>query len=366
MKKSDRATNFIFVGFLFLFLLLHGILPDKTFSDDENRTLAVFPEITLGEVLSGETARSLEKYVQDQFPFRSPFVAARTAMEILQGKRLVSGVYLAKQDTLIQQFNTLDEERYQINLRRINDFAQQVDVPVDALVIPSSVLINEELLPDPHDDLDQRALLDRIQQDLTEVNWIEVTSALSQASENPFYRTDHHLNAFGSYLTYQAYHNALQLPVTEFTFETVASNFKGTLSSKSGAFWIKGDPILKPVNELETTVCVRYDGQEEQFDSVYKEENLNIKDKYTYYLDGNHALVEITTSASNDEQLLVLTDSYGHSLAPFLIHDYAKITFVDLRYYHGTVSEMLEETDRVLIYYGIESFVSDVNFAWLK
>lgn len=367
MKKSDQATNILFLSFLFFFLIAHLIMPDQSFSEQENRTLSTFPSLKAEEVLSGKTARQIEEYIQDQFPWRAQFVAGRTALELLQGKRLISGVYVIK-DQLIQQLNTLDEKRYAANLRLINEFAAAISLPVDVLVIPSAAFINEEILPENHPDIDQELLLQRIGEDLVNCTLIDVTDALKEADINPFYRTDHHLNAYGSWLTYKAYRSALALPVTDFEYEIAADSFKGTLSSKSGTFWIEGDPILTPMSSSITKVqVVYYDGNTTKTaDSVFNEDNLNIKDKYTYYLDGNHPLVEIITEHTDKPELLVLTDSYGHSLAPFLIQDYSKIRFVDLRYYHLPVSELLDKTERVLIYYGIESFISDANFAWLK
>lgn len=366
MKKSDALTNFLFVSFLFFFLLMHCLTADKTFSEEENRVLSSFPVITIERVLSGDTARDLEKYIQDQFPLRSQFVAAKTALEISQGKLVSNSVYLAKEQSLIQQFNTLDQNRMQINLERFNDFAKSIAIPVDVLVIPSAAAINEALLPKYHQDLDQFSLLEEIKASLPDTHFVSVYNAMIQEEENLFYRTDHHLNAYGSYITYQAYMQHLNQALTPYTFEVVSESFKGTLSSKSGAFWIAGDTILKPMSNQPLNIRVRYDQQGPERDSVLVDENLMIKDQYTYYLDGNHALVEIDTAQPDKENLLILTDSYGHSLAPFLLTDFNQITFVDLRYYHGPVSEMLENVDRVLIYYGIESFLTDVNVAWLK
>lgn len=366
MKKADTLTNVLFVGFLFFFMAMHFLTPDKTFSEAENRVLSKFPEISLNKIANGEAMRGLEKYIQDQFPFRTEFVAAKTGMESVVGKTISNTVYLAQENSLIQQFNTLDENRLSINLNQFNDFINKVNIPVDVVVIPSAAAVNENLLPDFHQDIDQENLLKRIKESLGGANFVDLLNLMKNEKANLFYRTDHHLTALGSYLTYQAYLKSIDMQPQVYSFEEVATDFKGTLSSKSGAFWIEGDPILKPIAPFDIQVTVRYDQQKEVKDSVFNDEKLTVKDKYTYYLDGNHSLVEIDTHQSDKPNLVVITDSYGHSLAPFLISDFNQITMIDLRYYHGPVSDLLEEADRVLIYYGIEPFVSDVNVAFLK
>ena len=63
-----------------------------------------------------------------------------------------------------------------------------------------------------------------------------------------------------------------------------------------------------------------------------------------------------------------MRDSFGHCFAPFAAECFGKIVLVDLRYYHKRLEKLVEaeQIDRVLILYGMDSFMTDSNFGWLK
>ena len=59
----------------------------------------------------------------------------------------------------------------------------------------------------------------------------------------------------------------------------------------------------------------------------------------------------------------MLKDSYANALLPFAAADYEKIVAVDLRYYLGSLTELMEQegiTD-VLVLYSTSAFMSDTK-----
>ena len=58
------------IVFLSIFLLAAGLLllPKLEYSEQENRYLEPFPEITLESVISGSFMRDFETYLSDHFP----------------------------------------------------------------------------------------------------------------------------------------------------------------------------------------------------------------------------------------------------------------------------------------------------------
>ena len=64
--------------------------------------------------------------------------------------------------------------------------------------------------------------------------------------------------------------------------------------------------------------------------------------------------------------LVVVKDSYGHTIVPFLSQNYHEIIMIDLRYYKKAVSEVAEEekADAVLVLYSLDNLSTDpyVNF----
>ena len=75
---------------------------------------------------------------------------------------------------------------------------------------------------------------------------------------------------------------------------------------------------------------------------MYFTDHLKEDDKYPVFIDGNHALTEITNTNAKNGTILLIKDSFSHSLAPFLAENYSKVVLVDLRYYKENVPGLLE------------------------
>ena len=67
--------------------------------------------------------------------------------------------------------------------------------------------------------------------------------------------------------------------------------------------------------------------------SIYDMDKLTSRDLYDVYLSGPTALLTIENpNAATDRELVVFRDSFGSSLIPLLIADYATVTVIDTRY----------------------------------
>ncbi len=372
MKKMiDRITIGMFAFILGGLFIMNILRPIRSFSPNENRVLAQFPEFSLKKLLNHEFTSNYETFITDQFAGRDQWVAAKTSMERLLGKVENNGVYFGKDDTLIEKLDAVDAALVDKNVRYVNQFADALDqqVKIDMMLIPGAAAIQKAKLPWISDDIDQLALIDDIQSKLTSrINFVNVNeSFLAHAEEDLYFRTDHHYSIVGAGLAYQCYAEALGLPISDsYVYEVVADDFLGTLASQSGAYGIKPDVIIKLINDESITVTYPDTGLIDN--NVYLEDNLKVKDKYTYYLNGNHSLVQIKTKADRHEKLLILRDSYANIFTPYLLQAFSEIDLLDLRYYKYSISEYIDEheIDRVLILYSGKNFMSDVNFTFLK
>ena len=89
----------------------------------------------------------------------------------------------------------------------------------------------------------------------------------------------------------------------------------------------------------------------------YVEKFLSEKDKYAAFIGGNFGLTKITKDTDEErETLLVVKDSFSHSLVPFLSRHY-DLVLVDLRYYSKSMIKLAEENeiDKVLLLYNMET-----------
>jgi hypothetical protein len=174
-----------------------------------------------------------------------------------------------------------------------------------------------------------------------------------------FYNTDHHWTTYGAYLGYVEFCKAAGLTPLEYSAEKVSDSFNGTLYSKSGVRFFSSDSMERFNIKFDTTcTVVTSKDQGVTNDSVYYEENLQIKDKYTYYLGDNMAVVTARANNGNNKKLLVIKDSYAHCMAPMLLAHYDEVTFVDQRYIKFDLSYYTDPSlyDDLLILFSVDGF----------
>ncbi|MBQ4298062.1 MAG: hypothetical protein II771_07195, partial [Clostridia bacterium] len=175
-----------------------------------------------------------------------------------------------------------------------------------------------------------------------------------------YYRTDHHWTTEGAFRAYTVIAEALGVtpyPISDFTRETASAAFYGTTYSKT----------LSPFTVPDTMEYFRYEGDGDftteiadtgvSFSGFYDRSYLGKKDQYSSFLSGNNARVTIRKNGGEDRPLLLLVkDSYSHSLAPFLARHF-DLDLIDPRYYNDTVARLLNEErpDAVLILCGLDT-----------
>ncbi|AOT71881.1 DHHW family protein [Geosporobacter ferrireducens] len=73
--------------FILAMLILHLALPDKTFSKEERRYLAQWPDFYIEKVINGSYETKVESYFSDQFPFRNFWVHIQEVSDQILFKR---------------------------------------------------------------------------------------------------------------------------------------------------------------------------------------------------------------------------------------------------------------------------------------
>lgn len=135
----------LFIGGMFLGSIL---LPDRTFSQLENRNLAAAPKLSWETVTTGTFMEDAEDYVNDQIIGRDFWVALKAWSERVSGKQENNGVYFAKEDTLISRVDTPSQSDLEENAGYVNALVNNVDVPVYFGIIPSAAEIWSDRLPE--------------------------------------------------------------------------------------------------------------------------------------------------------------------------------------------------------------------------
>lgn len=365
MKK-----NFLSI-FIILFILGISIsfifIPKKEFSELEFRYLEKFPKFSLASLLSGEYIEGLETYLADHFPLRDNFMAIKTNYQLSIGQKLINGVYVGENEYLFQKYeNPVNTDKL---INKLNEFYNNNDVDMNIMLVPSSGVINKDKLPN-NISFDLQLETIKYIYDNIEFDGIDVTNSLIDGSNlyDMYYRLDHHWTSHGAYYAYLEFckvNNIEPISMDEFTIETITENFNGTLYSKANIYSYTPDKIDIFLND--TKLDVNYVVSNRITDTLYEEKHLNTKDKYAYFLDGNHALIEITNEEQTGE-ILIVKDSYANSFIPFLTNHYNKIHIIDLRFYNTSVTSYIKEKniDNVLFLYNIQGIDEDLGIYKIK
>lgn len=411
MKKQnhngDKAMTWMFAGFLGVMCLAGLVIPQKSFSETENRYLQTRPRFTVAALLDGSFGKKYEKYLSDQFPGREGWVGVKVTAERLSFKGDVNGVYFGKDGYLIEKFDAEDVEGDQLerNLDKLAAFSVNAAEAlgwdrVRVMLVPSASQIMTDHLPVLAAPFDQEEVAARFTEKVraltaqqeaekagTEKAGVEkagtdhdaaarcplpllvpVAAALKSHSGEPlYYRTDHHWTARGAFRGYEAWAESMGLePWSEAAFEirTAAADFHGTVHSKLNIPW-EYDSIETWLPKEYADYRVSFDEETQEYPSLYFDEALKGKDKYAVYLDGNHAVTKIENRSVNRERkekkLLIIKDSYAHSFVPYAANHYGTVYMADLRYLNINLKDWMAEqgiTD-VLVLYQIPGFAKE-------
>ena len=144
------------------------------------------------------------------------------------------------------------------------------------------------------------------------------------------------------------------IPFTKEDFEvkTVSEDFYGTIHSKLNMA-SEPDEIQLYFPKQEMSYEVFYDKNTEAFHSLYELKHLTTKNKYAVFLDDNHPFIHIHSKNANGGNLLVIKDSYANCFVPFVVNHYENVYMVDLRYYMGSIEDIVTEykiTDMLVMY----------------
>lgn len=362
-KKYSVFIAVLFCLFIFGFGAVHLLLPDKEFSEQENRYLSQFKAPTFSTLRSGRFMEDFERYITDQFPLRDQWIQLKALSERAIGKQENNGVYFSPDgQTLFAQFTAPSDEDLAERVNCVNQLANNLIVPVYFSLIPDKSYVWADRLPGNAPLADDGSMLDKAAALCSQwVTWIDLKEAIR--GDDAFYRTDHHWSTMGAYQGYLALGAAMNGSVTILEYEPtlVSDSFYGTTYSSAGAGWVKPDEIYTWVPDDGITVT-RYPEGSPVPGSLYDLSKLELKDKYSMFLGGNQPLCILRNSLVEEgKKLLVIRDSYSDSLAPFLAMDYSEVHLFDPRYNLTSLKAYVEENDidQVLVLYSAANFASD-------
>lgn len=377
-KIGKYIPAVVFLIFIYGMALWFLFSPKTDYSSSEKRYLQKFPDANVEKVLSGDFGSEFETFFADQFPQRNTWVGLNAYTALAEGNNGASGVYNCKNGYLINKpvstDNNLDK-----NVGAVVDFAKKIDAPTTVMLVPSTGYIADDVLPTFHDKYNDDEDISRISSTLSKdkIGFVDLRERFKSEYKNGsqlYYKTDHHWTTKGAYTGYQELCKALGItPIDDSTLKKDSyPDFYGTTYSSSG-FWLTPPDNIEiwsnPKNsDKNISVKITEGANVKTSGSMYFTDHLKEDDKYPVFIDGNHALTEITNTNAKNGTILLIKDSFSHSLAPFLAENYSKVVLVDLRYYKESVSQLVStyNPEQVVVLYGIDNLATDTDIVWLK
>lgn len=365
MKNKVFIT--VFALLLAVISVANLLAPKKDFSENENRSLAVFPEFSMEALRDGSFTSGVETYLSDHFLFRDAWVSMKSAAEAALLKTSNNGVFRGRDGYLIDGFDEKSASGFDENLEEVKNFVQMMKtdygVDVRTIIAPNAAQILSDKLPRFAVTADGKQLIEKAATELD--GFVDVYDALdSHKDDYIYYRTDHHWTYLGAYYAYTEYKKSLGMsvePIENMDIETVSDSFFGTTYSRFGFFNGRNADTFSAPSESVLGSMIVTDSKSETFSSIYFPDALDGKDKYMYFLGGNDSIVTVETENRNGKTLLLIKDSYANAFLPYLIGDYEKIIILDMRYYQGVVPSLVTQSEvtDILVLYNLKSFSED-------
>lgn len=200
----------------------------------------------------------------------------------------------------------------------------------------------------------------------------------SHASEPIYFRTDHHWTPLGAYYAAQKVAETAGVPFSDISNFTKheREGFVGSMYGYSKDISVKRSPeqfvYYTPVDTAYTT--------------TYRTVNLNSAGKpvsqsaprkgnffmpkiyrgggsYSMFMGGDMKVTKVVTSTGSPRRLLIIKDSFGNAIPPFLFGSFGEVHVVDFRYFIDNLTDYIRSnsiTDVLLMNNIFNSYSANV------
>lgn len=349
-QRRNRITVITMAIFLLTVSLLCWFKGSDKYSEAERRYLKDFPELSWTTVMNGKFMSEFESYTQDQFPGRDAFRGLKSGMALY----VFAGM---DNNDLYYRDGYIGKIEYPYKPEAIAHATKVFTSVADKYLKDTDCKVYYSIIPDKgyflaeengYLAMDYALLEEEFCAGMDGMTYIDLFDVMEL---DDFYQTDTHwrqeelpevagviANAMGKELNAEYECIALEAP------------FYGVYHGQL-ALPVAGETLYYLDNE-ELAGCYVYDYTNAQEIAIYDMDKATGADPYEIYLSGPLSLITIENpSADADAELIIFRDSFGSSIVPLLVEDYAKITLVDIRYiYSGVLGNYIEFEDQDVLF----------------
>lgn len=228
------------------------------------------------------------------------------------------------------------------------------DARVNVCIIPTSAIKidNEEVKSQL---TDQEAVFEAMEEIMNDpavlggekINFVNPYNEMyANRDEYIYFRSDHHWTQRGAYYAYKAFVESVGLeatPLDGFDIEVLTEDYSGSMYEYTKDERVKSfkDKIEAFMTRKKLTMTIT---DRSGATATYSEAIMTWSKTYSAFLCGDNPYTVINVPENpQDRNILVLKDSYGNAMVPFLAENYGNIIVVDTRYTSMNVYEMFAD-----------------------
>ncbi len=396
------------------------ILERPTVSETENRTLATMPDFSWSSYFDGSYTAGVAEYYNDTVPMRErckhatatirKYMAWQTNGPVIHGGR-PEGDNTAEETTTsttttvtmadpnIEVTTTLsttttttttEQEEHQGELsnniliyenrgimlyggsykngeryaRFVNAYKEKLgeSVNIYSMVVPTPCSF---YTPEDFQYLigSEEKNIAHINEHLVGVTPVDAYGALNaHKDENIYMRTDHHWSALGAFYAAEEFAATARVPFAKMdTYEKITKEgYVGTLYGYSGDIALKNNPeeffYYKPTAAYTTTYWNPDLTAKRNASLLLNLDNMKPVSWYMVYLGGDARITHVATEVDNNRTLVIIKDSYGNALVPWLTSSFEHIYVVDLRYFEQNIITYMQDVGATDVLFAMNTF----------
>ena len=334
MNKKIRTFGVAAVLALWAILVAFSWFGPKTeMSEAERRPLKQLPEIKAETLLNGKFMSEFEDYTLDQFPLRDSFRQLKSLFHYyVLGQKDNNDIYIADGYAVKQEY-PYNSQSVDHALNRFNHlyekYLKESGGDIFMTVVPDKGYYLGE--SSGHLAMDYEAMFTALETGMPWAAFVDITDALDAQD---YYRTDTHWRQENILDAAAKLCEALGVAAPK------AEDYSASALERPfyGVYYGQAALPMKPetmyvLNSDVLAQCRVYDYESGRYTDVYNMDKLESRDLYDVFLSGSRSLLTIENpNSAADKELIVFRDSFGSSIVPLLLQDYAKVTLVDIRY----------------------------------
>lgn len=386
MKKVQKSAVFSIAIMVIViaaigFFTLYAFVDKNTISENENRNLAKAPEVSVKSWFDGSLTNDLNSFLNDHVLMRNQIIDKASGFESLLRKELpiqllksndtrkdigsdalilsdrILALYIANQE-YIDTFIRLSNKLYDQLPDNINKYM---------MISPSRIEFESDEVKQ-YTDNQYGAIYEIYTKMNNDVNTVDSYSLLRLAAQNIgidrlYFKTDHHWTAYGASMGASALLASMgkSIVIPETYNEISTGEFHGYLavmhmsdlaniSKESFTYFDCADGIYEYAYGVEKADISEY---------IYEPVIDASRAGYYAFIERSYQYVVIEGGDSQGGTMLMINDSFGNAMVPWMASQFNKIIMIDPRLYEGgyegfmRLVEDYEVTDFVISFAGL-------------